>query len=173
MTGRSQELPHFPYHPDPVGTGSIVESADVCASCGERRGLVYTGPVYCIDEVEGLCPWCIADGRAAANFNASFTDVEPLPPGVASAVIEEILHRTPGFAGWQQEQWLFHCGDGGEFMGRVGFAELQDFPEALQMLVSDGNPPELIEALGADGDATGYLFRCRACGQHLAYADYL
>lgn len=169
----SPEIPSFRYHPDPVGTGSIVPSGDECDACGDRRGLLYTGPVYSVEELEGICPWCIADGRAATQFKASFTDVEPVPTGVPSAVIDEILHRTPGFAGWQQEQWLFHCGDGAEFVGRVGFAELRHHPDALQMLASDGNPPELIEALAVDGDATGYLFRCRSCGQHLAYADYL
>lgn len=126
-----------------------------------------------MDEVEGVCPWCIANGRAAAEFDATFTDVVPLPDGVPSAVVDEILHRTPGFSGWQQERWLFHCGDGAEFLGRVGHAELQDHPDALAMLTVDGNPRELIEALVADGDATGYLFRCRSCGTHLAYADYL
>lgn len=169
----SQEIPRFPYHPDPVGTGSIVESGDACDSCGERRGFIYTGPVYSVDEVEGVCPWCIADGRATGEFGASFTDVVPAPNDVPAEVVDEILHRTPGFAGWQQERWLFHCGDGAEFLGRVGYAELKDHPDALDMLASDGNPRELIEALAIGGDATGYLFRCRSCGQHLAYADYL
>ena len=124
-------------------------------------------------EIEGICPWCIADGRAAGEFGASFTDVMPAPNDVPAEVLDEILHRTPGFAGWQQERWLFHCGDGAEFLGRVGYAELKDHRDALDTLTSDGNPRELIEALSIGGDATGYLFRCRSCGQHLAYADYL
>lgn len=166
-------FPAFRYHPDPIATGSVVADAGECESCGEQRGFVYRGPIYCVDEIEVVCPWCIADGRAAATFDASFTDVVEPPAGVRSEVVDEILHRTPGFAGWQQERWLFHCGDAAEFLGRVGHAELLDHPDALDMLASDGNPPELVEALSTDGDATGYLFRCLSCGQHLAYADFL
>ncbi|CTW99108.1 colicin E2 tolerance protein [Escherichia coli] len=36
--------------------------------------LHYSGPFYCVDEVEHLCPWCIADGSAAEKFAGSFQD---------------------------------------------------------------------------------------------------
>jgi hypothetical protein len=62
----SEPLPDFPYHPDPLATGSIEESPADCVSCGRARGFVYTGSVYAVEEAEPLCPWCIADGSAAA-----------------------------------------------------------------------------------------------------------
>ena len=47
-------FPEFPYHPDPLRTGSVMESALPCALCGHRYGFVYTGPVFASDDfVEG------------------------------------------------------------------------------------------------------------------------
>jgi uncharacterized protein len=138
-------FPEFPYHPDPRSTGFVVESDTNCRACGEARGCVYTGPVYAAEELAGaLCPWCIADGTAAQKFDAEFTDAgAAVPDDVPQEVLEELAHRTPGFSGWQQEHWLYHCGDGAAF---VGLADRRD-------------------------GATAFLFRCRHCGRHLAYSD--
>ena len=136
------ELPGFRYHPYPLATGSVVESDATCAACGKTRGYVYTGPVYMQDEPEALCPWCIADGTAAETFGAEFTDFGVgVPDDVPREVLEELAFRTPGFSGWQQERWLYHCGDGAAFLG-----------------IDDGEP------------AT-YRFRCRHCGTDLSYSD--
>lgn len=68
-------LPKFKYHPDPVGTGSIVESDVECCCCGKTRGYIYVGPVYAEEEYEEcICPWCIADGSARKKLDARFTD---------------------------------------------------------------------------------------------------
>lgn len=171
----SEVLPVFKYHPDPLATGAIKASDEMCVACDRSRGYIYVGPVYAVEElVEQLCPWCIADGSAARKFDASFTDVgSDAPPGVAPAVTDEVEHRTPGFAGWQQEHWLYHCGDAAAFLGRVGCEELQQTPEALNVLLAQqehGEAPD-VALLDTDGDATAYMFRCLACGTHLAYAD--
>ena len=138
----SDALPEFPYHPDPVATGSVEASEATCRSCGCARGFVYTGPVYAVEAVvESLCPWCIADGSAAEKFDAEFTDVgADAPDDVPADVIETIARRTPGFEGRQQEHWLYHCGDGAAF-------------------------------LGTSEDGTAYRFRCRHCGVELVYAE--
>jgi uncharacterized protein len=138
-------FPEFPYHPDPLKTGSIVPSELPCSLCGHRYGFVYTGPVFADDDfVDGpLCPWCIADGSAALRMRIEFTDVgDDVPDEVPGRVLDEIAERTPGFNGWQQEHWLYHCGDGAAFMGTS-------------------------EAAGE----TAYRFRCRHCGTGLAYTD--
>ena len=50
-------LPAFQYHPDPVRSGSIVESKARCMACGKARGYIYAGPVYAEDELdEQICP---------------------------------------------------------------------------------------------------------------------
>ena len=171
------ELPEFPYHPDPRATGSVVASDTSCVVCGLTRGFVYTGPVYSQEElVDCLCPWCIADGSAARKYDAEFTDVGwGVPADIPAAVVLEVAGRTPGFAGWQQEHWLYHCADAAAFLGRVGWQELQSYPDAVESLRretprADGVGDYLM-ALDKEGEATAYLFRCRHCRCHLAYSD--
>jgi uncharacterized protein len=103
------ELPAFKYHPDPLASGSVILSNAVCACCKKARGFIYSGPVYGPD-VDHLCPWCIADGTAHAQFGVSFTDEAGIGgyrdwDAVPQDVIETVAYRTPGFSGWQQEQW--------------------------------------------------------------------
>jgi uncharacterized protein CbrC (UPF0167 family) len=82
-------------------------------------------------------------------------------------------------SGWQQEHWLYHCGDAAAFLGRVGWAELQSHPDAVESLRqehgADARPAEEVDehltALEKEGEATAYLFRCRHCGRQLAYSD--
>ena len=171
LNGVTSGIPVFRYHPDPIATGSLIESSDECERCGQARGLVYTGPRYAVEEIESLCPWCISDGSAAREFDAEFTTVDGAPPDIPGLVLDEVLHRTPGFAGWQQERWLFHCADAAEFLGRVGYRDVAELPTALESLVEDGWNPDDLRSMTADGDLTGYLFRCRHCAITLAYAD--
>lgn len=177
-----QKLPQFRYHPDPVGTGSIVADEVSCVSCEQRRPYTYTGPVYAEEELnEAICPWCIADGSAASRFDATFTDAMwAVPDDVPEDVTEEVLCRTPGFTGWLQEEWLHHCGDAAAFLGPVGASEVADLPDALDALRNEYRgydwPADKIEefilTLDRNGLATAYLFRCLSCGVHLAYADF-
>ncbi len=62
-------LPVFTYHPHPLETGAIKASDATCECCSKARGFVYTASIYCADEVECVCPWCIADGSAAEKFD--------------------------------------------------------------------------------------------------------
>jgi uncharacterized protein CbrC (UPF0167 family) len=126
----SQPLPNFPYYPGAVEAGRFSVSDVACAACGQRRGWVYTGSVYSVerDLEDRICPWCIADGSAAERFDAVFTDRFGAPENVPPTVVEHVTRQTPGFAGWQQERWLYHCGDGCAFLGPVGYADIQDLP---------------------------------------------
>ncbi len=173
-------FPQFAYHPDPLSTGCAVLSDEECVCCGGRRGAVYRGPVFCEEELEGsLCLWCIADGSAAERFDAVFTDAFG-PEGVAPEVIDTITRRTPGFSGWQQEEWMFHCHDGAAFLGAAGARELRGNHQALDYLRSglaeQGWPPAQIDqylaALTRDGQPTAYLFQCRTCRTYVAYSDF-
>jgi uncharacterized protein CbrC (UPF0167 family) len=175
----TEPLPEFPYHPDPLATGSVTVSGAACACCGQARGYVYTGPVYTAGEPGRLCPWCIADGSAARRYEAHFT-ADVAGGEVARAVLVAIAERTPGFTAWQDGQWLTHCGDAAAFLGRAGACELARHPDALQSLRQDirswGWPDAQIDgflaSLDSDGQPTAYLFRCRTCATHLAYADF-
>jgi uncharacterized protein len=169
---RVEDFPEFPYHPDPRATGVVRPSDAPCVACGASRGLVYIGPVYSAEELDScLCPWCIADGSAAEKFDAEFTDVGwGVPAEVPTEVLTQVATRTPGFSGWQQEHWLYHCGDACAFLGRAGWAELQPHPETVESLRRDHDADHL-RTLDVHGEATAYLFRCRHCDRHFAYAD--
>ena len=74
-----QSLPHFIYHPDPLATGSFVEGeAKLCPSCGKESNIYYDLIPYCIEDIEYLCPMCIANGLAAKN---SMQNLSRMPSG--------------------------------------------------------------------------------------------
>ena len=178
------ELPIFKYHPDPVATGHIVKSLNKCVCCGQSRGFIYTGPVYARGDFEEcICPWCIADGSAHEKLGASFTDEVGIGgygdwDAVPESIVSEVAYRTPGFYGWQQEQWWTHCGDAAQFLGRAGRKELDAFGRqaivAIQESAGLSDGPEwdrFFAAIHKDGSPTAYIFRCSKCGQLGGYQD--
>lgn len=75
MTQNIRPLPQFKYHPKPLETGAFEQDKTIeCDCCEQQTSVYYSGPFYCVDEVEHLCPWCIADGSAAEKFAGSFQD---------------------------------------------------------------------------------------------------
>ncbi len=166
-----------------LATGAIrVDEDTPCLGCNRIRGYIYTGPAYTEKNfilTHHICPWCIADGTAAKLFGASFTDTAMID--VPDAVRKEIEQRTPGFHGWQQEEWLACCDDGAAFLGVAGNAELRrDFPDAIpavknflkeEMDLEDDDAEEYFESLQKGGEPSAYVFRCMHCGKYLAYVD--
>jgi uncharacterized protein len=179
----STGLPAFKYHPDPVATGSVITSDAVCECCGSARGFIYSGPVCGEVELERICPWCIADGTAHARFGVSFTDEEGIGgygewDDVSQEVIDTVAYRTPGFNGWQQEQWWTHCGDAAEFLGPAGWKEVEAIGEAAAIALRNNSVlpkgftwNEFASTLDKEASPTAYLFRCGRCGQLGAYWD--
>jgi uncharacterized protein len=172
-------LPTFRYHPDPVATGSFEPSTEPCPYCGRQLGYIYNGPIYAAEEPDPPCPACISDGSFARAHDASFTDEEPLED-LDLEVADEILHRTPGFTGWQQERWLTHHDDGMAYHGPVGYSELGAHPDALADIRAElielggdtsGWLDEYLQALSRDRPPSAYLFRCLTCGLESAYSD--
>jgi uncharacterized protein CbrC (UPF0167 family) len=180
------EIPVFKYHPDPIATGSIVASRGVCPVCEQYRDYAYYGVPYGIKELEKICPWCIADGSAHQKYDVQFTD----PAGVGGYkkwesvpvdVTSEVAYKTPGFAGWQQEEWFTHCGDAGAFLGPMGNGELRRAgPEAIGVIRADfaarGTKAEwdkYLATLDVKNGPTAYLFRCCHCGKLGGYSDFL
>jgi uncharacterized protein CbrC (UPF0167 family) len=176
-------LPTFKYHPDPVATGSIERSNATCQCCGQKRGYIYVGPVFSVEELsDSICPWCIADGSAHAKFDAEFTDAAGIGDygswdTVPQAVIDEVAFRTPGFSGWQQERWWTHCGDAAAFLGRAGYAEVSKYGSELinvlrRELNMDGDSwNEYFMQLDKDGSPSAYVFQCLHCGALGGYSD--
>ncbi len=165
-------------------TGSAVVDDGACELCRQVTGYRYTGPVFG-RQADRLCLGCIADGTAAERLArpdgpAEFSDglwseTDSLP----GAVLDEILHRTPGYFSWQESYWLTHCGDGAAYLGRAGWDQVKDDAAALEALrrearelgVEAAAAQEWISRLSPDGDMTAYLFGCLHCGVHLAYSD--
>jgi uncharacterized protein len=175
-------LPNFRYHPHPLLTKSIVASSAKCLACRRSRGFIYDGPVIAAEDYDkAFCPWCIADGSVGERFEAEFTDViYGRPNDVPADVVHEIASRTPGFFGWQQEHWLYHCGDGAAFLGCVGAPELEVYPDAVQAVRSEmvdsrwreDQIDKFINSLRNDQSPSAYLFRCLRCERYLAYSDF-
>jgi uncharacterized protein len=179
---KAVELPILRYHPDPIATGSVVPSLNVCPVCEKSRGFAYEGVPHGTIELRDVCPWCIADGSAHEKFGVEFSD----PAGIGgygqwekvpTEIVNEVAFRTPGFAAWQQERWFTHCDDAAEFLGPMGRTELEQVgSEAIEAIRLES------EKTGADWDflfsrldrkynSTAYLFRCRHCGKLGGYSD--
>ena len=117
------DLPHFPYHRDPMASECLRTTDEACDCCGVKRGITYTGNTYCLSKPTTLCPWCIANGDAENKFDASFFDADfvdddmnpvDLPPEIHSAV----FGRTIGFATFNPIGWWVHCGEPAEYIRR-------------------------------------------------------
>ena len=99
-----KNLPHFLYHPDPLATGSFVEGeAKLCPSCGKESNVYYTLIPYCIEEIEHLCPTCIANGQAAKKFDAEFIQDAEWQGELDPEKNQLLFCQTPGYSSWQGE----------------------------------------------------------------------
>ncbi|MBE2314969.1 CbrC family protein [Solirubrobacter sp. CPCC 204708] len=170
----SESLPEFRFYPDPVSDGTLERATAVCGACERARGWIATSLLYAADVPEDarFCPWCIADGSAAARFNE-------IEAGAAPALAAIVERRTPGFVTWQDWAWVVHCGEPAVYLGQPRAGEFRQYPDACddlraQTSVHDwppGQVEELIDALDPEASVTGYLFRCDVCGAHLARWD--
>ena len=148
----------------------------VCSCCGQITHIYYEAPFFAIDNIEYLCPECIVSGRAAKKFDGSFQDGCSVDEGVnAPDKLAELIYRTPGYCGWQQEYWRAHCGDYCAFLGYVGARELRALgamEEVLDDSMWDDEQKEMIQKAVNGGHMQCYLFRCLHCGKHLVWMDW-
>ena len=172
-------LPFFRYHPNPLETGAFKESADgvVCDCCGKTTHIFYyKAPFFSEKDMDYLCPSCIASGEAARKFDGEFQDEYSLDDGVDDLEkLDELIHRTPGYSGWQQEYWRAHCGDYCAFLGYVGAKELRSLgvlEDVLDDPMWDEEQKEMIRKSVNGGHLQCYLFQCLHCGKHLLWMDF-
>lgn len=126
------ELPYFKYNPNAIELGIIKIEKTNCPVCKQDRNYTYNGPFYSVDEVEGICPWCIKDGSAAKKYNGDFQDTESCESVDQEEYLIELTTMTPGYKGWQQERWLSHCGDFCALKSYVGWSQIKDLKEELK-----------------------------------------
>ena len=180
------QLPTFRYYPDPLATGSIVPSDNICTVCRKARGYIYPGPPYGKEEyMDEICPWCIADGSAHRLLHVEFADGAFIGTSLGSwpgteipdSIKDEIAFQTPSFNGWQTELWLGHCGDAAAFLAPVGYQELEALgSEAIEAIRSSTGLEgdawwDFYLRLNKDGSPTGYIFRCLHCRAYGGYTD--
>lgn len=166
-----ESLPRFKYHPDPVTTGAFESSNATCTCCGESKGYVYSGSVYSVEDVDAVCPWCIADGSLGRRFNATLNDDRPLrSAGLAEEVIAEVTSATPGYVSWQQDSWMVCCGDACEFHGEAPQEEIRELDESGLAVLSEETlfPIDVLREVQSTyqlgGSPAFYKFVCRHCG---------
>ncbi|SPT70510.1 CbrC family protein [Anaerobiospirillum thomasii] len=171
------DLPAFKYHPNPLETGAFEQSADgvVCNCCCKITHIFYTVPFYAVEDIDYLCPLCIASGKAADKYKGSFQDDCFVDDGVEDpARLDELIHKTPGYCGWQQEYWRAHCGDYCAYLGCVGARELRALgvlDEVLDDPLWNDEQKAMIEQSVKGGHLQCYLFECLHCKKHLVYMD--
>ena len=174
---KRKEKESFRYHPNPLETGAFEESPDgvACDCCGKTTHIYYTAPFYAVEDIEYLCPECISSGEAARKYDGSFQDDFSLDDGVDDPEkLDELIHRTPGYCGWQQEYWRAHCGDYCAYLGYVGAKELRALgvlEDVLDDPMWDDKQKEMIQESVNGGHLQCYLFQCLHCGKHLIWMD--
>ncbi|MFA0570844.1 CbrC family protein [Vibrio gallaecicus] len=173
------KLPIFKYHPDPLATGSIEVSDEVCECCEKATGYIYSSTLYAQEEVEFICPWCIADGLAAKKFDGTYIDDYPLiNAGLGESVVSEVCERTPGYNSWQQEQWQSHCNDACEFHGDAEKEELQALSgEALDSFLEKEMIKldiwvNILAGYQKGSSPAVHKFKCRKCPEVLYTMDF-
>ncbi len=92
-------------------------------------------------------------------------------------MLKELVERTPGYHGWQQEFWLAHCGDFCVFIGYVGWNDIKDRLDEFANLEEDCENfgirnSDLAKCLQKGGHCQGYLFRCLHCGKLRLWGDF-
>lgn len=168
------KLPKFKYHPnlyDPEkAPGALVFKEGVCQCCGKKTD-VYIPTMYCAEDVNCICPDCVATGRAAEKFDGDFIqDAEPVSD---PAKREELFKRTPGYVSWQGENWLACCDDYCAYLGDVGYQELKEM--GLEHLIDEHKAESRMDFendwLEKGGSLAGYLFQCLHCGKYRLWTD--
>lgn len=173
----SEDLPYFRYHPNPLTTGMFKRTNQgvCCQCCGQATHIYYAGPFYSEHYEHCFCPACIASGAAARKFAGEFQDSYEIDAGVEDQdKLEELIYRTPGYSGWQQEHWRAHCGDFCAFLGYVGAQELKSYgimEEVLDDPLWDEEQKELIRTSVNGGHLQCYLFQCLHCKKHMVWMD--
>jgi uncharacterized protein CbrC (UPF0167 family) len=170
-------LPEFKYNLKPLDNQIIIRRTAVCPVCNKETDYVYEGFFYSKKEIKNICPWCIANGKAATKYKGEFQDMALCEKVERKEYIDELLHRTPGYIGWKQEQWLSHCGDFCAFVGYIGGQEIiqlvDELEDDLQRIkrVYGLTKEELEKHLKNNSDLQGYLFKCVVCGKHRLTVD--
>jgi uncharacterized protein CbrC (UPF0167 family) len=145
-------------------------SGTTAAIAAARQGV----QTLVVEETPMLGGMLTAQGVCATD--GSFQDDFSVDDGVDDPEkLDELIHRTPGYSGWQQEYWRAHCGDYCAFLGYVGARELRALgvlEEVLDDPMWDDEQKGMIRESVNGGHLQCYLFQCLHCGKHLVWMDF-
>lgn len=172
-------IPTFKYHPNPIETEAFIKGEPKeCNCCGKMSEIWYRSPFYTAEKnINCICPECISNGAAAEKYNGEFQDSCNVDEISDPQKLDELIHRTPGYHGWQQEYWPAHCDDYCAFIGYVGWPELEELGIDTEIEESYGKDIngwdiELLKTnLINGGSMQGYLFKCLHCGKYRLHID--
>lgn len=171
-------LPAFSLHPNAALYGVIQQTTIVCDVCGIDREWAYTGPFYSASKPKelSLCPWCIADGRAAQQYHGTFHDTS-FDDSASTNSITAVLTRTPGFPTMNPIFWPDHHGQCCVFLGdfipeeQPKLLELESIREELRRIARElGLAEESL--LQSSGSLYILLFQCSVCNTYRLSTDF-
>lgn len=166
----------FKYHPNIYDLDIFFKAQEgkypVCECCGRETEYSYEG-IYAVEEVNCLCPECIASGRAAEKYDGTFIQGADDEKVSDPEKQRELYERTPGYHSWQGEEWLACCNDYCAFIGYTDMDKLNEMGIADEVLDKfDEDTAEFIRnAMTENGRIYGYLFRCLHCGKYYLGTD--
>lgn len=169
----------FKYHPNPIETGAFIRGdSKECNCCGKSTDIWYVSPFYTVaDGINCICPECISNGLAAERFAGEFQDSSSVDKVSDNKRLDELIHRTPGYSGWQQEYWIAHCDDYCAFLGYVGWDDLirlgidKNVEASYCNQINGWDIEYLKQHMKKDGNLQGYLFKCLHCNQYRLHVD--
>lgn len=171
----SVKIPNFKYCSKPLEAGLFenVDSPEICDCCGKATFVIYSGPFYSVEDINVLCPKCIASGEASKRFDGEFVDYAILSSAISEEYKKELCCRTPTYKGWQQEYWPNHCEDFCEFIAYVGWKEIIEMglENSVEFTPEAEGYSEHKEYIVNGGSCQGYLFRCLNCKKYILYVD--
>lgn len=171
----SIKMPSFKYCSQPLEAGLFekVDTPEVCDCWGKGTSVIYSGPFYSVEDINVLCPKCIASGEASKRFNGEFVDYAILSSTISEKYKKELCCRTPSYNGWQQGYWPDHCEDFCEFISYVGWKEIVEMglENSVEFTPESEGYSEHKEYIINGGSCQGYLFRCLNCKKYILYVD--
>ena len=175
----NHELPTFAYIFDNNKFFKLNTKFEKCQCCKEVNKYIYDGPFYSEEEVEVLCPNCIASGKASSKFDGIFNEVGN--EDLSKKSIELVTKMTPAVNSWQSYEWIDCCGELCQLYGILTWYEVRklqiedEVTKAIKMnedykfLGLSFN--ELKDEIN-DGNINLIVFRCFNCDKFHVIFDF-
>ncbi|MDB6095964.1 MAG: hypothetical protein JWM09_242 [Francisellaceae bacterium] len=175
----NETFPSFKYFRFPLEEGVVAPSEEICMICNHPRGYIYTEEIYDDNNyVKEICPWCIANGKAAKFFKGEFNLDKN--PNVNKKNITILSKKTPSLPSWQFHQWPTCCEDYCCYLFRVDFEKTLNLPLLAKEAIyeyykglgfDEKKTNEEIQSLNRKEGPIGYLFECLNCSKPIYFDD--